>query len=527
MSEVSAINEISLVNFEGIENITKFKYRTTLPKYPKPGTFYWIEQNIEGQPKLGIYFTTNDCELKRLDSKIYDLVVKDPDGYLVITEKDAFDVQEIYLVMGNFEKEDILIEDGSKNGTRVFKITKEENKGLATVEGVVEYISDSNNMLYMSNAEDYWWTGVRLGDIRKGRTKEDLKNQTISEVLDTIIYPTLQPEIEEQPQVFLDKHILDGIIDVESVEDGHFLVRIDKLLKNSINVYEDSDSSDDDSETESKVDEESDLSEIENVISTTVEDIVERFHDYDVLKNYVTYTRGRWTYPTDEEDDNGEKYTLCNYAGKPESDDEGNLKINLLDTVPQSSELDYKLDMSYKLGVYLNFANGPIPRDNKRNIARYEDMIETCDCENGCLKCYKPNFISQNITSNILSVDVVYPIYINCINAQNKSIRNVTEYPLINYHLEGGGVAYVEIPKEMDGYNEVMPLKLCIDAPQQLNVDVYQYNELCHTYDVKVDMKWIYTEVRFNTVYNRLMRTKDKYNTNIESVKYKIIISKK
>ena len=495
MSEIREINDITLIDFEGIENITKFKYRTTIPKYPKPGTFYWIEQSIKGQPKLGIYYVANDCELMRLDSRIYDLVIRDKDGYIRITDKDEFDVQEIYLIIGNFEKEDEIIDDGTPNGARVFRITKEENKGLATVEATVEYVSDSNNMLYMSNAEDYWWVGVRLGDIRKGKTKEDLKNNTISEILDTIIYPTLQPEVEEEPYVKLDEGILNGFVDEDDIEDGHVLIRIDKLLSDKKSDDEEVEEEDEENETEQNI---------------TVEDVLNRFLTNDILREYVTYSRGRLTYPTDEIDDEGNQYTLDWYAGKPKMDKDGNVEINLIDETPRSvEELSRNVDSRYVFGVYLNFTNGPMPRDNKRGLARYDDMIDTCDCEDGCEKCYIPNFISKKIESNKIIVDVVYPIYINYINDKNKSIRYVVEYPLVNYHLDEGGVAFFEVASEIDGFNKTNPCKLCIDIPNQFDFEIYQYNELCHDYDIKVDMTWLYTESKWNTMYARYIRTKN------------------
>lgn len=781
MSEVRTINEITLVDFEGIENITKFKYRTTLPKYPKPGTFYWIEQNIDGEPKLGIYFVTNDCELVRLDSKIYDLVINDSDGYLRITDKDEFDTQTIYLIIGNFEKEDEIIDDGTENGTRVFKITKEENKGLATVEATVEYVSDSNNMLYMSNAEDYWWVGIRLGDIREGKTKEDLKNNTISEILDTIIYPTLQPTHDE-PTVTLSSDILDGLADEDEViKDGHLLISIEKLLKpvddeseldedltggtviyntsstytqtidgvsveypydliqtvtynpdktlsvevifdwkdgepsgmvegsllingihtqfevndgvrtcttteifeygDELNIdiyvacmfgivenifnyvvgsdnkrityvksyvythtgsnYSDNITIDDveydisghpevsvtynedktltisnkfvwdsgyevpngfnehsceividdedfyittsndgvytctttntfesedkveiltvttykttiqhsyedlfeyvvgsgeltafevvediESESDFESDSESESEQSEEII--TVEDILDRLNDYDELVKYVTPYRGKWTYPTAEYDEDGNQYTLYNYTGKVMGKDDDTPFIYIDDNTPTSvTTLNKNLDSRYTFGVSLFFKDGPNPRDNKRNLARYDNLIDTCTCKDGCEKCYIPPFYAQYIHSNILTVDVVYPVYMNYISDTNKSIKDVIRHPLIDYHDDGGGVAYVEIPAEVDGYNSDMPCKLCIDAPQHLDVEVYQYNELCHTYDVSVDIDWIYSEVKFNTMYNRYIRTKNKYDTNIETVKYKIVFKKK
>lgn len=641
MSEIRTIDDITLVDFEGIENITKFKYRTTLPKYPKPGTFYWIEQNIEGEPKLGIYFVTNDCELVRLDSKIYDLVVRDKDGYLQITDKDEFDVQHIYLIIGNFEKEDEIIDDGSKNGTRIFKITKEENKGLATVEAVVEYVSDSNNMLYMSNAEDYWWVGVRLGDIRKGKTKEDLKNNTISEILDTIIYPTLQPTHTE-PTVTLNPDILDGLGEGDEIlKEDHLLISIEKLL----NVVEEDESESEenltgrtqtydlssshtqildgehvylfdlhqtitynfdktltvtvtldwkDGEPVGMVDgsllindvftpfiindgvrtcttvetfeyndeivvktyipiavgvvelssdytvgsgelivdesEESESEDGESESITTLEDIVGRFNNYDELLNNVSYDRGSWTYPTNEiDEEHPEPFELYHYAGVARKKlDTDTLRIWIDDVTPVDVEtLQRNLDSRYQFGVSLFFGDGMRPRDNKRNLARYDELIDTCDCKNGCEKCYIPPFFAQYIHSNVLTVDVVYPIFMNYFSDDNKTIKGVIRHPLINYHVDGGGVAYVEIPPEVDGFNSDMPCKLCIDVPQHLDVEVYQYNELCHTYDVLVDMDWIYSEVKFNTMYNRLIRTKDKYDTNTESVKYKIVFKKK
>lgn len=517
MSEVRTIDEITLVDFEGIENITKFKYRTTLPKYPKPGTFYWIEQDVNGQPKLGLYFVTNKCELVRLDSKLYDLVVEvSDDSYLQITDKDEFDTQYIYLIIGNFEKEDEIEDDGTEKGKRVFKITKKENKGLATVEAVVEYVSDSNNVLYQSNVEDFWWVGKRLGDIREGQTKEDLKNNTISEILDTIIYPTLQPTHTE-PSVTLSSGLLGGLATNKSevIEDGHLLISIEKLMNTTI---EDGDESESESEEESETIEE----------PTTLETILERINDEEELLKYISYYRGELTYPTEEPDEDGNIYVLNNYTGRVSRRfDTGNIGVSFGDTPKNITDLENNLDSRYNFSVSLYFEDGPTPLDNKRQPARYDNLIDTCTCENGCEKCYIPPFVGQWVKSNTLTVDVVYPFYVNYVSDTNNSIKNIMQHPLVNYHEDGGGVAYVEIPREVDGFNAEQPCKFCIDVPQHLDVKVYQYNELCHTYDVLVDMDWIYTEVRFNTLYNRLIRTKDKYNTNIESVKYKIVFNKR
>ena len=211
----------SVVDFEGIENITKFKFRNTKPKYPKPGTFYWIEEDVPMEDngeiniehKYGIYFVNNDKELLRLDSNMFQIITSnEPDSYIQISGKNDLDQQTIYLIIGKYVKE----ESVDENGLRIFKVTDIENKGLSTVEATVEYVSDSNNMIYMSNVEDFWEVGKRLGDIRVGYTKDDIKDKTISEILDTIIFPTLQPEIT-QPSVTISDNILKRDYTIKSV----------------------------------------------------------------------------------------------------------------------------------------------------------------------------------------------------------------------------------------------------------------------------------------------------------------------
>ena len=517
MSDISTIKDVTLIDFEGIENITKFKYRTTIPKYPKPGTFYWIEQHIKGEPKFGIYFTTNDGELRRLDSKIYELVVRDEDGYIQITESDDFDKQEIYLIIGTYKKEDDIID-----GQRVFRITAPENKGLATVEETVDYVSDSNNMLYMSNVPDWYRTGKRLGDIRFNKGKEDLKNHNISEILDTIIYPTLQPIITN-PNVTISDKVMEGMVN------NHILIKNTGSNEDFINQ---------------------------------MSDIFNKFSSFDNLKEYVTCSRGDLSrdgipYVTAEPNENGEEWTLNYYAGKPVFD-----SVHIFKDVPYGtdSENNNYFDGTYNFSIEVLFEDGYEPRDNKRRRARYEDKIDSCTCqdvhkddpeyyiknryeydiENGCELCYVPAFEQQYVKSNIISVDVVYPIYANCLGENVKYIKDgVVEYKdLINYNVEGGGVVYMEFPNEIDGYDTTQkaPCKMSLYVPEHLQLKVYQYNEFTKEYDVEVSIVGDGTMTLNNAQYIRYIRCpypelslnndKNKKDTHVVRTTYKITINK-
>ena len=151
----------------------------------------------------------------------------------------------------------------------------------------------------------------------------------------------------------------------------------------------------------------------------------------------------------------------------------------------------------YEFSIGVTFDDGQTPLDNKRNPARYEDKIDTCDCENGCDKCYIPPFKSQEILSNKFVIDVVYPIYTNSINNQNNDINNITECPvLLDYVNENGDSICLEFPREWDGFRNntddgngiLKPLKMCVCIPDGTHIDVYQYNEFTKEYDIPVDM---------------------------------------
>ena len=437
----------SVVDFEGIENITKFKFRNTKPKYPKPGTFYWIEEDVPMEDngeiniehKYGIYFVNNDKELLRLDSNMFQIITSnEPDSYIQISGKNDLDQQTIYLIIGKYVKE----ESVDENGLRIFKVTDIENKGLSTVEATVEYVSDSNNMIYMSNVEDFWEVGKRLGDIRVGYTKDDIKDKTISEILDTIIFPTLQPEIT-QPSVTISDNILKSVFGDIDIKDGHVVIK-----KNQDNINK-------------------------------LNELLNKFRSEEI-GNYLTIDPGHLTYPTE----NG----YNNYAGNVIKFDY--YVPNVIDMVTNSHD-------RYEFSIGVTFDDGQTPLDNKRNPARYEDKIDTCDCENGCDKCYIPPFKSQEILSNKFVIDVVYPIYTNSINNQNNDINNITECPvLLDYVNENGDSICLEFPREWygfrnntdDGNGILKPLKMCVCIPDGTHIDVYQYNEFTKEYDIPVDM---------------------------------------
>lgn len=489
---MQVINNMTLIDFEGIENITKFKYRKTPPKYPKPGTFYWVEEMVydskdgETKPKWGLWYTTNDCELRRLDSKVYEIVIRDKDGYIRITDKDAFDKQEIYLIIGNFEKEVHVNEDGYK----VFKVTSPGNIGLATVEATVEYVSDSNNMFYMSNAKDYWWVGKRLGDIREGDTKETLKDNTVSDILDTIIYPTLQPEVI-QPSVKL-----------SISEDDYNVIAITEDGKLGVIKVDDKE-----------------VDYIRYIIDTLKD--AQKVTDI----GWITCNRGHLTYPTAEVDQDGNQYTLYNYAGKHESIIRS---ANIMD-VPYSN-----LDKVYEYNVSVWFEKGPEPLDNKRNRAKYnyDNILDKCDCgkEEGCEKCLIPQFMGGDVVSNTQSFSLVYPIYTN-----RKEIQFLTP-ETIDYNKEGGAEVIYEFPVERDGHSMDIPTKLCIDVPTHIKLMVYQFNELSGDYDVEVDLYSAKTIYKHGTQYIRYMRSRETgskdyddrtwYDTQTKPVKYKITFKK-
>lgn len=477
----------SVVDFEGIENITKFKFRKTKPLYPKPGTFYWVEEDViindEINHKYCIYFVNNDKKLLRLDSNMFELIVKNKDNnYIQISDKNELDQQEIYLIIGKYIKEDTI----NDKGIRVFKITNSNNKGLSTVESTVEYVSDSNNMIYMSNVKDTLTVGKQIGDIRIGYTKNDIKNNTISDILDTIIFPTIQPEIKE-PSVKLSNKILTDFFEDVKINNGHIVIK-----KNQENIDK--------------------LNELLNKIT-----------------DYLIIDRGELSYPTE----NGEKY----YAGEI---------IEEKKYVPDIISLIDNNNDHYEFSVGVVFDDGLTPLNNKGVRARYEDKIDSCTCVNGCEKCEIPAFKKKEIISNKIIIDVVYPIYTNSINKNDKIIECPT---LLNYVQDNGDEICLEFPKEYDSFYNyienngttlINPLKMCICIPEGTNIDVYQYNEFTKDYDISVKMgdflqksvkEFSSFDVTNNLVYRMYIRGYDnslkyKLDTQTQSVKYKIKIKR-
>ena len=461
-------------NVKGIENIVKYKYRATIPKYPKPGTFYWVEQDIEVginddgekqyKKKLSIYFTTNDCELRRLDSKIYSLTpsLDDNGKYIVITEPNEFDEQEIYLVMGHFNKVDGMTEDG----VRTFTVLPED-MGVASVEDVVDYVTDSHNMIYLSDEKDYNQVDVRLGDIRIGDNKESLKNNTISEILDKIIYPTLQPEITE-PKVVLSDDIIDNKI-ITIGDSGISSYSIPEL-----NIHKE------------------------------VNDVLKKLNTSSEIIKYIECSRGKLTYVTEEPDP--VPYSVKYYAGEP---DLNNIVINIENP---SNENDGRYDGRYTCSVSVPFGDGYQPLDNKRNPAKNEELDEVI-----------PSFVGQLVKSNEIYFDVVYPIFANI-----KSIKTLDEVDeQINY-VDKNGEIELEFPSEIDTEKNSSGLsKMTIEIPSHLDFEVYQYNELCCSYDVKKKLEKLEEVSHLGIKYTRYTRTINPTDTKVGSVKYKIIIKKK
>ena len=489
----------------GIENITKFKYRKNLPKYPKPGTFYWVEEIVNGKPKFGIWFTTNDDVLRRLDSKMYELVVRDKDGYIQITDPDELDRQEIYLIIGKFIKEDYTIKiNENDKGTRIFRVTSPDNRGLATVEAVVEYVSDSNNMLYQSTVEDFYKVGIRLGDIRINDNKYTLKNNTISEILDTIIYPTLEPEVT-QPSV-----------NINIQEDG-------KDFNDDYNVVNAFD----------LIDGGDELNFIKNAINKIQNDPTSAYNDW------VTCERGHLTYPTDEsvEIDESDKYTHYNYAGDYENTISSVIKLPEYD--------DVNIDKVYEFQVGVKFSDGPTPLDNKRRraIKPYDDIKDMCTCaqEDGCEECQIPQFKEGIAESNIQKFSVVYPIFANgdvrVVTGEDTDlvgIKHFIQWPeLIDYNKKEGDEIIIHCPGEQDGESVIpdssntlnyQPVKFCIGIPNFIRFTIYQYNELTEKFDVDItdNFHQVFNMFNHNTIYNVYLRTDDVYDTNVETVRYKI-----
>lgn len=492
--EQNGITSVSYVSVGDVETITKFKYRKTKPKYPKPGAFYWIEETIDGKPKYGLYFVSNEKDEKgnyfliRLDSKVYEMVVQDEDGYIRITDKDVFDKQEIYLIIGKYEKEDDTFDDGTPNGKRVFRITKKENKGLATVEATVEYVSDSNNMLYMSNVKDEYWTGVRLGDIREGNNKETLKNKTISDILDLIIYPSLQPIVTEPSVEFDFKTFVENECGdkIRWISDNHVLVEYSSEIINNF--------------------------------------------DKTTIMEYASYDRGSLVFPTviKEHQYQGE------YAGE--------FKGYIIDD--DIVKIDSPIGCRYVIIVSAEFEDGEQPLDSKGNPARYDDKIDNCvkdgePCE-GCDDCLIPQFKSKIVNSEKYIVDFVRPICTNAYELDNSEmgdIRNndMSTHLLLDYLGDEPGEIFVECPREYDGYDPYKPYNFAVDYPNGMRLEVYQYNEFTKDYDIKLSdtSSAAIGGINVNNMsYNRYIRgfedgvkTKET-DTNTIPVKYKIEVSK-
>ena len=135
----------TLIGSQGLKNIVSYIYRYKKPLYPKPGTFYWVEEPIADDKTVmrGIYYTDSDGKLYRLD----------------------------------YEEE--LNE----------KISGVQSEVSDKIEDVILYKPEDE---YLSNA---------IGDIPSNLKKSDLlfSNQSFSKIFDKIIFPTVQPTILEEP----------------------------------------------------------------------------------------------------------------------------------------------------------------------------------------------------------------------------------------------------------------------------------------------------------------------------------------
>jgi hypothetical protein len=444
---------------DSILSVTRFKYRTTIPTSPKVGTFYWVEP--ENEEDIALYLSTSGG-LKRLDSKIQQLVLNGSYDVISLSEPDENGEQELTVKIGSFDKD-----DKTSGGVRSFNVSS-DNDGLSTVGETIKYVSDSNNMIYMSNAEDYWET-ENVGGIKKGYKKKNLKNKTISEILDDILYPTLQPTYTN-PSVSLNLSYTSPI-------------KVGTDITSILNAW-------------------------------TKKNIV----------NYISTNRGSLTYVTDEPP----KYTLKNYAGSPILTTSGSSnEVTVTTTTPSSKTSAVEGKYSVTVSVYFN--DGPTPLDNKRNRARDASKIDTCDCDDGCEKCYLPNFKGQYIkSSNTPTFNVVYPIYTNSTNGGNTSIQTIQEYnTLFDYTSGSASKQDIEFPAELEGFSESELYKMTIDIPSHLSVEVYQYNETNKSYDVKISLYKSSAVLRYNnTQYTRYIRTNNPTDVKTGVVKYKITIKK-
>ena len=139
------IIDSTLIGSQGLKNIVNYIYRYKKPLYPKPGTFYWVEEPIADDKTVmkGIYYTDSDGKLYRLDYE-----------------------EELNERVGGVQSE---ISD--------------------KIEDAILYKPEDE---YLSNA---------IGDIPSNLKKSDplFSNQSFSKIFDKIIFPTVQPSVLEEP----------------------------------------------------------------------------------------------------------------------------------------------------------------------------------------------------------------------------------------------------------------------------------------------------------------------------------------
>lgn len=147
MLEHLNVVDSTLIKERGVQSITNYIYRPlgTIPRYPRPGTFYWMDSDVDRHPdEAGLYFADSKGNIYRL----------------------------------NYEKD--------------------LHNHIAGMQGEVSSKIDDATFY---NPQDNYLTNA-IGDIPSNLKKNDpfFGHQQVGNILDRIIFPTVQPIVTEGPQ---------------------------------------------------------------------------------------------------------------------------------------------------------------------------------------------------------------------------------------------------------------------------------------------------------------------------------------
>lgn len=130
--------------YTGIKSLANFVYRTSVPRRPSAGTFYWVENN--GESKL--FFSDRDNHLIRLDSGIVSVISNDNN---FIVEKEPDGIIKIKLKYGDFS---------NKTDERISRVCDVINyfKSMVVVDtnnGIVKFNDEYNINTYYTPLKRY------------------------------------------------------------------------------------------------------------------------------------------------------------------------------------------------------------------------------------------------------------------------------------------------------------------------------------------------------------------------------------